>query len=289
MRRLPLTLLPIALVGLALLGWMHAEARRMPVVRRAEAALPGWPKGAVPVTVALLSDLHVGNAAMPAGRLRRIVAQVNALRPDLIVIAGDFIAGHEREDAEAASGLAVLKGLRAPLGVVAVPGNHDHWTDIGRVRAALEGAGVTVLANAAVRRGPLAIAGLDDQPTGHADVALLRRRLERVGGARVVLAHSPDIAPVLPADLTLLMAGHTHCGQIVLPLVGPPIEVSRPRYRCGVVREGARTVIVGAGVGTSVLPLRLGAPPDLWLVRLGPKSPLPLSRERDRRSEAEAG
>ena len=80
------------------------------------------------------------------------------------------------------------------------------------------------------------------------------------------MAHSPDV----PGGWRgLVVAGHTHCGQIVLPLLGPPIAVAAPRYRCGIVREAGRTTIVTAGTGTSVLPFRLGAPPDWWLLTVG--------------------
>lgn len=268
MRRI---LLLLAVLALAALGWCYAQAVSDPVVRRAVIALPDWPVGVPPVRVLLWSDLHLGNAATGQARLARIVEQANALRPDLIVIAGDFVGGEAREDAaEAAELLATLRDLRAPLGALAVLGNHDHWTDAAAVRRALEGAGVTVLANAAVRRGPLALGGLDDMVTGHAKFSPTFRATRRIDGARVILSHTPDVARFTPPDMPLLLAGHTHCGQIVLPLYGPLTQVSAPRYRCGLVREGGRTIVVTAGTGTSVLPLRLGAPPDMGLLTLGP-------------------
>lgn len=270
MRRVLLLLVVLALAGL---GWCYAQARADPVVRRAAIAMPDWPAGARPVRVLLWSDLHLVNAATGPARLERIVARANALRPDLVLIAGDFVGGHERDDARAAAeALPALGRLRAPLGVVAVLGNHDHWTDAPLVRRALERAGVTVLANAAVRRGPLAVGGLDDMVTGHAEFRRTFRAARRVGGARLILSHTPDVAPFMPRDAPLLLAGHTHCGQIVLPVVGALATASRygERYRCGLKREGARAVVVTAGTGTSLLPLRFGAPPDLWLLTLGP-------------------
>jgi predicted MPP superfamily phosphohydrolase len=88
------------------------------------------------------------------------------------------------------------------------------------------------------------------------------------------MSHSPDVAPLLPPDMPLLLAGHTHCGQIVLPFYGPLASVTRygERYRAGVRREHARTVVVTCGLGTSGLPFRFGAPPDLWLITLGPRN-----------------
>jgi hypothetical protein len=265
-RLLPLLLLTPSL-GLA---WCYASAVADPVVRHATIALPRWPAGAGPVRVLLWSDLHLGNKATGRARLERLVARANALRPDLVLLAGDYIAGHEREDAGVAPGLAALRGLRAPLGVVAVMGNHEYWTDAPAVRRALEEAGVTVLANEAARRGPLAVGGIDDMVNRREDVGATAAAVRAVGGAAVLLSHSPDIAPRLPGDMPLLLAGHTHCGQVVLPLYGPPVEVSEPRYRCGLAREGGRLTVVTAGTGTSVLPLRFGAPADWWLLTLTP-------------------
>ncbi|AJP70832.1 metallophosphoesterase [Sphingomonas hengshuiensis] len=275
MRKAVLALLALLLAGVALAAYAFAEARRDPVVRVAEIGLDRWPAGAAPVRVVLLSDIHIGTAAMGPARLARIVAQVNALRPDLVVIAGDFVSGHVPDSAAriGAPMVAPLAGLRAPLGVVAVLGNHDHWTGAAAVRAELARARIAVVENGALVRGPLALGGVGDDFTGHADIAATMRAVRRLRGARVLFTHSPDIAPDLPADAALLLAGHTHCGQGVLPFWGPISEVSRygARYRCGIRAEPARTVVVTGGLGTSGVPFRLGAPPDLWLLTLGPK------------------
>ncbi|KQM64280.1 phosphohydrolase [Sphingomonas sp. Leaf17] len=278
-------LIPMAAVlfgiAVAIVGVGLANAVADPVVRRTGIALPDWPAGAAPVTIALVSDLHVGNMTMRAGRLERMVAQVNALRPDLVLMAGDFIGGHHRVDAALGEPILArgLARLRAPLGVVAVLGNHDHWTDAVRVRRALRRAGVTVLENGAAVRGPVVIGGLDDRVTGHDRLRRTIAAMRAMPGGRVLLAHSPDTPPDLPDDITMLMAGHTHCGQVVLPVYGAVVSVSDhgDRYRCGIVPEKGRRTIVTAGLGTSGPPLRYGAPPDIWLIRLGPAS---VSRSR---------
>lgn len=273
-RAVCLLLVPALLLAvLAAIGYRNALAD--PVVRRMTVRLPQWPAGAAPVRVLLWSDLHLGDRVTDRARLVRLVAQAAALRPDLVVLAGDYIAGHGRADAAAAPGLSVLAALRPPLGVVAVLGNHDHWTDAPRVRAALARAGVVVLANAAVRRGPVTVGGIDDMVSRRADAAATVVAMARRGGAPVLVSHSPDIAPHLPAAMPLLLAGHTHCGQIVLPWIGPIAQVVAPRYRCGPVRANTngregRLTIVTAGTGTSVVPLRWGAPPDWWLLTLEP-------------------
>jgi len=262
------------LAGLALGAHGFREARRDPVVRIATIGLPNWTAGARPVRAVLLSDIHIGTAAMGPERLNRIVDRINALEPDVVLIAGDFIFGHGADNAArlGPAMVAPLSRLRAQLGTIAVLGNHDHWTGAAAVRDQLARAHVTVLDNQAIARGPLAIGGVGDDFTGRANLPATVAALRRLPGARLVLTHSPDIAPDLPDDVTLLLAGHTHCGQVVLPLLGALSDVSRygARYRCGIRREGARTVIVTAGLGTSGVPYRLGAPPDLWLLTLGP-------------------
>jgi uncharacterized protein len=276
------------LAGLVLLivvagggAWLYArhEARADPVVRRLRLALPSLPADARPVTVALLSDIHIGSRSMDGDRLARIADRVNAQHPDLVLIAGDFIYGHDPADGARLAKLLTgpLSRLRAPLGVVAVPGNHDHWTGVLPVRRALEAAGVTVLANRAVRRGPLLVLGFDDSFSNHADVAATLRSAAGLGGAPVALTHSPGLIPRLPSSIDLLLAGHTHCGQVVFPLIGaptdwpdPPRRLYDPRYRCGVIHDPVRTIVVTAGLGTSGPALRLGAPPDIWLLTLVP-------------------
>jgi hypothetical protein len=131
------------------------------------------------------------------------------------------------------------------------------------------------------RRGPITIAGIRDAFSGHdrieATLAAVRR------GPAVVLTHSPDLAPRLPRGAPLVLAAHTHCGQVVLPWQGPlpgrsPREGGKrlydQRYRCGVIHDPGRTVIVTAGVGSGSAPVRFGAPPDFWLITLWATQPL---------------
>ena len=239
-----------------------------------------WPQTAPPVRIALLADIHLGNRAMTSAWLRAVVAQVNDTRPDIVVIAGDFITGHEAKGADERASLLrePLASLRAPLGVIAVLGNHDYWTAPDAVRSALQKAGITILENTAIRRGPLAIIGVGDAFSGHDDVAKAMTSASQIGGFPVVLTHTPDLNHKLQRGmLPLLLAGHTHCGQVVLPWIGPvmtrsPFEhwkrLYDPRYRCGIVHGDGRTVIVTGGLGSGSGPIRIGAPPDWWLIDL---------------------
>jgi predicted MPP superfamily phosphohydrolase len=257
------------------------EVQANPVLRRAKIAVPGWARGTPQITIALLSDIHLGNRGMDAARLERIVAQVNQTGPDLVLLAGDFVAGRAPTGAKNAEALVTpLAKLRPPLGAVAVLGNHDNWTAPDQVRSALGRAGVTVLENEALQRGPIVLVGIADAFSGHDQVNRAFAAARGLTGPRVVLTHSPDPASRLPANVPLLLAGHTHCGQVVFPWIGPLLSRS-PRenwrqlydrhYRCGLVRDPGRIVIVTAGVGSGTTPIRIGAPPDWWLIAIGPK------------------
>lgn len=270
-KRLLIVILCLILFDAGVYLYARMEARADPVVRTATLSLPGWPAGAKPVRAVLISDVHIGSAAMDAARLDRIVGQIDALKPDIVFIAGDMINGADADSAAAIGEkmVAPLSHLKAPLGAVAILGNHDNWTGAAAVKDELRRAGITVLENQAIVRGPLAIGGLGDQFSKHADLAATIAALQPLPGGRIFVTHSPDIAPLLPEG-SVLLAGHTHCGQVQLLGWYPGHQPYDKRYRCGLIRDGARTVVVTAGLGTSGPPVRLGAPPDLWLLTLGP-------------------
>ena len=274
----------LAVVGaglaVALAAWMYCTAIADPVVRRTQVRLPGLTR---PVRALLMSDSHVGGPDMPPARLSRIVAQINALRPDVVLIAGDLVTDKRlaTRHYSMAEAIGPLAGLRPRIGTFAVLGNHDHWRDAAAARQALRRAGIRLLENDAAAAGPLAIGGLDDPFTDRHDVARTVARLRALPGARILLSHSPDPFPDLPHDIGLMAAGHTHCGQVRLPFVGALSTMSDhgQRYACGRIDENGRTLIVTAGLGTSGITFRLGAVPDLWMIELRP-APAPARPRR---------
>lgn len=271
MKRFLLLMLVLILLLVGVLAFGLSTAMRDPVVRRLTIHMRDWPKDATPMRVVLISDLHVAGPETPPSRLARIVGQVNALRPDLVLIAGDV--EQERRITtrvyDAAESTGPLADLRARYGVIAVLGNHDYT---GRNKTDLppwlEKRGIPVLRNDAVRRGALTIAGADDLYHGRYREKRLDHAARALPGPTVVLSHTPDIAPTLPARYPLVLAGHTHCGQIAPPLIGPITASSNYglRYACGLIREPGRDVLVTAGIGASGVPLRIGAVPDVWLL-----------------------
>jgi predicted MPP superfamily phosphohydrolase len=262
------------LAGAALLLFSYGTAVREPNVRSTRIAVAGWPAGSPPLRLLLLSDIHVGGPDMPPARVRRIVDRINRLAPDIVLIAGDLVTDkrlatryYSHDEA-----VAPLAALRPRLATVAVLGNHDHWRDPAAARRALARAGIRLLENQAVQVGPVAVGGLDDDFTDRADLPATLAALRRLKGPRLILSHSPDPFADPAPDVFLMLAGHTHCGQVSPPLIGPLSTMSDygHRFACGVVREGGRTLIVTAGLGTSGIPLRLGAVPDMWAVEIGP-------------------
>lgn len=265
-------LLVLAVLGLAVIGYGYWVAASDPVVRRTSVALADWPVGAAPVKVLLISDIHITGPEMPPERLARIVGQINALSPDMVLLAGDFVSDKRTATRRysMAEAIAPLAALSAPA--YAVYGNHDHWRSASETKTALARARVTLLDNDAVAAGPLVLGGLDDAFTDRADVTATLAAMRSLPGAKLLLSHSPDPFPQVPGEVGLMLAGHTHCGQIAPPLIGPLTTYSEhgERYGCGRIDEAGKTLIVGAGVGTSILPLRIGAVPDMWLVEVGP-------------------
>lgn len=277
MTRTALRLFALLLViGMGFTLYMYRVALADPVVREDRLAVASWPEGAPPIRILIASDLHVAGPDMPPERVTKLVAQMNALKPDLVLFAGDFVSDKRvaTRHYSASEGLAPLAKLNAPLGKIAVMGNHDHWRDVSAIEAALRSGGFTILDNAAVTAGPLNVGGVDDDFTGRDDVQKMVAAMRQLKGVPIIVSHSPDVTPDVPSDIVMVAAGHTHCGQINFPGLDSVPSVSRygRRYACGKITEGNKAIYVGAGLGTSILPLRLGAVPDLWMVTMGPQS-----------------
>lgn len=259
----------LLVLGLSIFGWGYLNAMAEPVVRHTSIRSSDWPDNQPPVRIVFLSDIHAAEPGASPAHIAEIMQLVNSQEPDIILLGGDFVSTKQitwsHPDFTAA--VAPLADLEAPLGVYAVLGNHDHWRDAEQGKLALEEIGITVLDNDALQVGPLALGGVDDAFTHHANVPSSIAAMGKLNGLKVLLSHSPDVMPEADgADLVL--AGHTHCGQIAFPFIGPIVTMSRfgDRYACGQIKEDGRTLIVGSGTGTSLLPIRFGAPPDIWVI-----------------------
>jgi hypothetical protein len=277
-----------ALAGLGLSSYAFAiEPRFRLEVTRYRLTPPGWPHGQRPVRIAVIADPHACEPWMPLSRLEEIVDVTNSLEPDLTVLLGDFVAGLRRfrtaEVPVEAWGKAYA-GLKAPLGVRSILGNHDWWTDVDLIRSTLTNNGIPVMENTVERiqppEGPdFWLAGLGDQLAyhiGHSEfigVDDLPGTLAQVTDDQpiVLLAHEPDIFTKVPARVSLTLSGHTHGGQVNLPFIGRPIVPSKygDRFAYGHIVEDDRHLIVSGGLGCSMLPVRFRVPPEIVLIDLG--------------------
>jgi predicted MPP superfamily phosphohydrolase len=248
------------------------------VVHRVEIASPSW-HGA-PLTIAAIGDTHVGGPHMDAARMGRVVARINALHPDLVVLLGDYEYGSapeaERTPAERREilgGIATFAALDSRYGAVAALGNHDGWYDHETIMTALQDAGVAALwdRNIVIHRsgGPVVIAGLSDKWTGSPNFT------DALDGApgdadTIIIEHNPDVFAQMPPGPALMLAGHTHCGQVTLPFFGRiELPIHHREYACGRVDNArGQTLFVTAGVGTSILPVRFGNPPEIALITI---------------------
>jgi predicted MPP superfamily phosphohydrolase len=221
------------------------------------------------LTIAQLSDVH-HSSFLSAERISEIVDEVNALGADAIVLTGDYVSYSPYYIAGAAEALG---RLRAPLGVFAVLGNHDFWNDAGEMTRALERAGIAVLRNTHTwieRRGErIALAGIDDLQVRAADLDRALRRTTP-NDVRLLLSHNPGIirrAALRGVDLVL--AGHTHGGQVHVPIIGAPSVYGYPKHLVrGHSVSGATQLYVNRGLGTVIVPFRVGARPEVTLVTL---------------------
>jgi predicted MPP superfamily phosphohydrolase len=249
----------------------------MLVVRRVEIVSAHW-RGA-PLTIAALGDTHVGGPHVDAARIGRIVQRINRLRPELVVLLGDYASGHAQEAArtpaeqqEVLGGIATFAALNARYGVAAVLGNHDSWYGRRSITIALQDAGVAALWNRHIvihrSGGPIVIAGVADAKTGQPDFAAALDGAP-AGADTIMLSHSPDPFATMPLGPALMLASHGHCGQVSIPFIGRPIlPLRNKRYGCHLVEENGKTMYVTAGVGTSILPVRFLNPPEIVLITI---------------------
>lgn len=283
-----------AILGLPLpLGATYTtqiEPRWIEVVRM-KVKLAGLSASLDGFTIAQLSDLHLG-PYVRVEQTRKAVALTNGLSPDLIVLTGDYVYGSADYSKACAQELAALK---APYGVYAVLGNHDHWIDADIVTDNLREVGITVLDNdhqpIQVGEARLWLIGIDTRgitasggwisSLSRSDLRALWQKeydslqaiLEALPAKekRILLAHNPDFVETMPLEpIDLILSGHTHGGQVRLPILGTPLLPSAygQKYAQGLVRSDRTPIYVNRGIGLIPPPVRFLCRPEVTLIRL---------------------
>ena len=265
--------LATAAAGAAGIGYVYAIEPDWLAVERVTVRLPDLLPALDGLTIAQLSDLHWGPYTGQR-EVRAAVEKANALVPDLTVLTGDYVLYSAEYAAPCARELAALQ---APLGVFAIPGNHDYWTDIGEVTAQLRAAGLTLLRNESrrleVNGAPLWLAGLDDVMERHHDLDAAMSGVP-AGEPTLLLVHEPDFADEVarsPHHMLLQLSGHSHGGQVNLPLLGRPIlPALAQHYPAGLQTvPGSRLqVYTNRGVGLIAPPVRFNCRPEVTLLTL---------------------
>ncbi len=272
-----LSIAAVAGLGGALAWGLRYGGRNLEVTSR-EIPIAGLTERLRGVRIAHLSDLHIGNGT-EGDRLTAVVEATNALAPDLIVITGDLFDHDPRHLAAGAEGLG---GLRAPLGVHAVLGNHDLMTGKEQVADALAryAPGLRLLRNECVRLpadAPLYLAGIEDPGrdwTEHGHGLVMMEKLAAAApsdGPMLLLVHRPDaFAQAATLGFRLVLAGHFHGGQLALPIGDGRWNVARllTPYHRGLYRLGEATLYVSRGVGFAGPRVRFGSRPEIALLEL---------------------
>jgi uncharacterized protein len=275
--RLALLLILVLIVGSVLWGYF-IEPNRL-VAHQATIQIDNWPAELSGLRIAMIGDVHTDTRYINEAKLQRIVELTNAQHPDVIVLLGDYNTGgrgnphHVEPDVTA----RYLKNLTAPLGVYGVLGNHDWWYDGEKIRHAFESEGVPILDDEVKELNfhgkSFWLAGLADLWTRpqHIETTLAKAP---AGSTVIALTHNPDIFPNLPQSVPLLLAGHTHGGQVYIPLVGTPVVPSRfgSKYTAGDVFENGHHLFVTTGIGTSIMRVRFLVPPEIMILTVSSKN-----------------
>jgi uncharacterized protein len=250
-------------------GWIARAPQH--TIQRVPVAIAGWPRFSRALRIVFMADLHIGSHTGDVARLASLIETAKHLEPDVLCLGGDYLNGMPFGGGRVPPNTvaAILANVSPPLGRFGVLGDHDNTYGADEVSAALSSAEVVVLNNQTqhILFDGEAIAVIGVTP----DADQLEKLLPSRGAMpAIILAHDPAAFAKVPVGPYIMLSGHTHGGQIQLPLIGPIINASAAplRWTYGHVAEGGRHLYVTSGIGTSAFPLRLGIAPEIVLLEV---------------------
>jgi predicted MPP superfamily phosphohydrolase len=243
--------------------------------------LTAWPASLDGFRIAAIGDVHGGAPYIDERKLEELARRITLARPDLIVWLGDYViqevvGGTFMEPERIAE---ILSRAEAPYGHIAILGNHDRWLASERVETAFLGKDIPFARWSArvitVKGVRVHLYGLDDFELSANYWPTFNRAAEGWKALPkeeplILLSHNPDVLPFVPSFVTLTLAAHTHGGQVRLPFLGSPIVPSSfgQQYARGFITENGRHLFVNTGIGTSIIPVRFGVPPEISILTL---------------------
>lgn len=220
------------------------------------------------IKIVYAADFHVGKKH--TARLARVVDLINAQKADIVLLGGDFVKGHKEKSTLPIELIAYeLSHIKSDYPVYTVLGNHDMWVGGDKIQKVLEKNGIKVLRNSNdfvnVKDKKIYIAGIEDLTTGFPNQ---NKAFENTEKPVILLSHQPDIFPKAWEDANIILAGHTHGGQVVFPIIGALLVPSAygQKFRSGYIEENNKKMIVTKGLGTSILPIRFNCKPEINVI-----------------------
>lgn len=285
LKRIGLAIIVVTLLLAAALGYgFYIEPNRL-VITEAKVAVPNFSPDLNGLKIAAISDIHGGSNGVTAERLREIVARTNEQQPDIIVLLGDYVSelrfnrdalkkpeGTDRTELRMPVSVIAdnLAGFQAKYGVYAVIGNHDWWHNQASVRREFERVGIKVLENQIeeIRAGDETINlwGIEDYWKNR--TVPVADSYDKLAEKKNVIAitHNPDSLLKAPGGIALMLAGHSHGGQVNFPIYGPHPFVNDRRFMKGEAAVDGRHVFVTSGIGCTGPQIRFRVPPEIAIV-----------------------